>query len=263
MEKQLHVGDRTPDSSIGGGSRRAGAHQEPRPRHGSRLPRRHACSPEWWKVSWPRSMPFFFLRRLRTRSRPSMCAPGSWSVSGGAPSTSRFRSSSGPVSALKGSMKSSSVPSARMTAVVRLPVHRSSRRHLCGTQPVRVRLRRAVRNRHRHAIEQASRRWRGGRRGDSARTRRKILIPTQGGTRRTGGSPPRRSRSRGSRSRAPRRTSGCSRAGPPSSRRPSSPRPRTAAAGARSSRPRAFSRPCPPSGRTRARGPSGPSPTRA
>ena len=35
-------------------------------------------------------------------------------------------------------------------------------------------LRRAVRNRHRHAIEQASRRWRGGRRDDSARTRRKI-----------------------------------------------------------------------------------------
>ena len=32
-------------------------------------------------------------------------------------------------------------------------------------------LRRAVRNRHRHAIEQASRRWRGGRRGDSGRTR--------------------------------------------------------------------------------------------
>merc|ERR1711924_508883 len=40
-------------------------------------------------------------------------------------------------------------------------------------------LRRAVRNRHRHAIEQASRRWRGGRREDSARTRRKILISTQ------------------------------------------------------------------------------------
>ena len=40
-------------------------------------------------------------------------------------------------------------------------------------------LRRAVRNRHRHAIEQASRRWRGGRRDDSARTRRKILIFTQ------------------------------------------------------------------------------------
>ena len=38
---------------------------------------------------------------------------------------------------------------------------------------------RAVRNRHRHAIEQVSRRWRGGRRGDSARTRRKILISTQ------------------------------------------------------------------------------------
>jgi len=33
---------------------------------------------------------------------------------------------------------------------------------------------RAARNRHRHAIEQASRRWRGGRRDDSARTRRKI-----------------------------------------------------------------------------------------
>ena len=38
---------------------------------------------------------------------------------------------------------------------------------------------RAVRNRHRHAIEQATRRWRGGRRDDSARTRRKILISTQ------------------------------------------------------------------------------------
>jgi hypothetical protein len=34
--------------------------------------------------------------------------------------------------------------------------------------------RRAARNRHRHAIEQAPRRWRGGRRDDSARTRRKI-----------------------------------------------------------------------------------------
>ena len=40
-------------------------------------------------------------------------------------------------------------------------------------------LARAARNRHRHAIEQASRRWRGGRRDDSARTRRKILISTQ------------------------------------------------------------------------------------
>ena len=38
---------------------------------------------------------------------------------------------------------------------------------------------RAARNRHRHAIEQSSRRWRGGRRDDSARTRRKILISTQ------------------------------------------------------------------------------------
>ena len=40
-------------------------------------------------------------------------------------------------------------------------------------------LSRAARNRHRHAIEQASRRWRGGRRDDSARTRRKIFISTQ------------------------------------------------------------------------------------
>ena len=40
-------------------------------------------------------------------------------------------------------------------------------------------LRRAMRNRHRHAIEQAARRWRGERRGDSARTCRKILISTQ------------------------------------------------------------------------------------
>ena len=38
---------------------------------------------------------------------------------------------------------------------------------------------RAARNEHRHAIEQASRRWRGGGRDDSARTRRKILISTQ------------------------------------------------------------------------------------
>ena len=37
---------------------------------------------------------------------------------------------------------------------------------------------RAVRNRHRHAIEQASRRWRGGRRDDSARTR-EILHPVR------------------------------------------------------------------------------------
>ena len=56
----------------------------------------------------------------------------------------------------------------------------------CGNQSVRrvlsammlpCWLRRAVKNRHRHAIEQASRRWRG--RDDSARTRREILISTQ------------------------------------------------------------------------------------
>jgi hypothetical protein len=39
--------------------------------------------------------------------------------------------------------------------------------------------RRAARNWHRHAIEQASHRWRGGRREDSARTRRIFLISTQ------------------------------------------------------------------------------------
>ena len=76
--------------------------------------------------------------------------------------------------------------------------------HLCGNQPVsRVHptilhqvisrrrrgrtwprwLRRAARNRHRHAIEQASRRRRGGRRDDSAQTRRRILISTQFATR--------------------------------------------------------------------------------
>ena len=38
---------------------------------------------------------------------------------------------------------------------------------------------RAARNRHDHAIEQASLRWRGGRRDDSARTCRKNLIFTQ------------------------------------------------------------------------------------
>ena len=60
---------------------------------------------------------------------------------------------------------------------------------LCGNQPVRRVhfsamtwprwFRRAARNRHHHAIEQGSRRWRRGRRDDSARTLRKILISTQ------------------------------------------------------------------------------------
>ena len=48
---------------------------------------------------------------------------------------------------------------------------------LCGNQPVRRVY--AVRNKHHHTIEQASRRWRGGRRDGSARTRRKILNSTQ------------------------------------------------------------------------------------
>ena len=41
-------------------------------------------------------------------------------------------------------------------------------------------LRRAVRSRHRHAIEQMSRRWRGGQRGDSGRTRRRFDFHTTG-----------------------------------------------------------------------------------
>ena len=36
-----------------------------------------------------------------------------------------------------------------------------------------------MRNLHSYAIEQASRRWRGGRRDESARTRREILISTK------------------------------------------------------------------------------------
>ena len=51
-----------------------------------------------------------------------------------------------------------------------VPVNRG--RVLCGNQPVC----RVLRHR-----QQASRRWRGGRRDDSARTRRKILISTQVG----------------------------------------------------------------------------------
>ena len=86
----------------------------------------------------------------------------------------------------------------------------------CGNQPVRRVhptshfsamacprwLGRAVGNRHRHAVEQASRRWRGGRRDDSARTRRKLLISTQVGTITTPGLHglrPRRLREAGSR----------------------------------------------------------------
>ena len=62
------------------------------------------------------------------------------------------------------------------------------------TRPCR--LRRAVTNRHRYAIEQASRRWRGGRRDGSARTRRKILISTQVGIENTGQQPLRAGRKR-------------------------------------------------------------------
>ena len=56
-------------------------------------------------------------------------------------------------------------------------VHNSSLSHFSARTRPRW-LHRAARNRHRHDVEQASRRWRGGRRGDSARTRRKILIST-------------------------------------------------------------------------------------
>ena len=52
--------------------------------------------------------------------------------------------------------------------------------HLCGNQPVcrMLWLRRAVKIRHRHAIEQVSRRWREGRRVDSGRKRRKFDFHT-------------------------------------------------------------------------------------
>ena len=80
----------------------------------------------------------------------------------------------------------------RTAAIILLKTPYSIGFVLCGNQPVcRVHfsamtrpswLGRAVRNRHRHAIEQAPRRWRGGRRDDSARTRRKILISTQAPT---------------------------------------------------------------------------------
>ena len=93
---------------------------------------------------------------------------------------------------------SSATPAPPRNTTVARPAARWS---LCGNQPVRRVLDnsslshfsamtrpswlcRAVRNRHHHAIEQASRRWRGGRRDDSARTRRQILISTQVGVRR-------------------------------------------------------------------------------
>jgi hypothetical protein len=60
----------------------------------------------------------------------------------------------------------------KSTSVSRAPDN-SSLSHFSATTWPRW-LHRPVRNRHRHAVEQASRRWRGGRRGDSARTRRKI-----------------------------------------------------------------------------------------
>ena len=77
----------------------------------------------------------------------------------------------------------------------RAPRPRRRSRQLCTNQPGPASgcVRRAARNRHRHAIEQASHRWRGGRREDSARTRRKILISTQVQTR-TRGAPRRRPR---------------------------------------------------------------------
>ena len=55
--------------------------------------------------------------------------------------------------------------------------NKSSLSHLPATTRL-FWLGRAVRNRHRHAIEQASRRWRGGQRGDSGRTRRKFDFHT-------------------------------------------------------------------------------------
>ena len=68
----------------------------------------------------------------------------------------------------------------KSTSVSRAPDNSSLSHFSVMTRPCW--LRRAARNRHRHAIEQAPRRWRGGRRDDSARTRRKILISTQAPT---------------------------------------------------------------------------------
>ena len=105
----------------------------------------------------------------------------------------------GPLSRVRitsGSWASSDSTEKRGISPLWLETFRIECEDLCGNQPVnRVHslshfsamtrpcwLRRAARNRHRHAIEQAPRRWRGGRRDDSARTRRKILISTQAPT---------------------------------------------------------------------------------
>ena len=76
--------------------------------------------------------------------------------------------------------QSNTLPVWKSTSVSRAP-NDSSLSHFSAMTWPRW-LCRAARNRHRQAIEQASRRWRGGRRDDSARTRRKILISTQAGT---------------------------------------------------------------------------------
>ena len=76
-------------------------------------------------VSWPRSR---FLRPGALEAvhvRAGLERERRRAVRSNEPLQELVRSSVGA----KGSMKSSSVPSARMTAVVRLPVHRSSRRH--------------------------------------------------------------------------------------------------------------------------------------
>ena len=78
------------------------------------------------------------------------------------------------------SVQSSSFSSRRLCgnrSVSGAPDNSSLSHFLAMTRPTW--LGRVARNRHRHAIEQASRRWRGGRRDDSGRTRRKILISAQ------------------------------------------------------------------------------------
>ena len=75
------------------------------------------------------------------------------------------RHTDGQVAACK-CVKPDEAPARRLKTIKE--VYEKNGGDLCGNQPVcRVR-RRVVTNRHRHAIEQASRRWRGGRRVDSA-----------------------------------------------------------------------------------------------
>ena len=75
------------------------------------------------------------------------------------------RHTDGQVAACK-CVKPDEAPARRLKTIKE--VYEKNGGDLCGNQPVCRVLCRVVTNRHRHAIEQASRRWRGGRRDDSA-----------------------------------------------------------------------------------------------